>query len=274
MGSTGSTRGAGAPPGFGARVVAHLRALAGPERTRHTNRDLAVLLTLTAGIVNSVGFMAIALYTSHMTGLTAMLADTLAAGALDVALLCLVGITAFVAGAAACALLFNWGRRRGLRSRYANVLLVEAMLVLLIGLVAEQLSTDGRSWALIALLGLTMGLQNAIITKISNAQIRTTHVTGMITDIGIELGKLAYPRRRGDPEPVRPDLGRLGLHALLVSTFFLGGLVGALAYGAIGFVTVVPTACLLLAFASIPLIDDLRALPSAHRARERMRRSG
>lgn len=42
--------------------------------------------------------------------------------------------------------------------------------------------------------------------------------------------------------------------------------------GAIGFVTVVPTACLLQAFASVPLIDDLRAIPSAHRDRERMRR--
>ena len=77
-----------------------------------------------------VGFMAIALYTSHMTGLTAMLADTLATGALDLALLCLIGIVAFVAGAAACAVLFNWGRRRGLRSRYANVLLVEAVLAM------------------------------------------------------------------------------------------------------------------------------------------------
>ncbi|MGC5078152.1 YoaK family protein [Agrococcus sp. DT81.2] len=254
-----STDGLEAPVGLGARIGAHLRGLAGPDRTVHSNRDLAVLLALTAGIVNSVGFMAIALYTSHMTGLTAMLADTLAAGALDVALLCIVGIASFVVGAAACALLFNWGRRRGLRSRYANVLLVEAVLVLLIGLVAEQLSTADRGWALIGLLGLTMGLQNAIITKISNAQIRTTHVTGMITDIGIELGKLVYLKRRDDPDPVRPDLHRLALHSLLVCAFFVGGLVGALAYGAIGFLTVVPTAFLLLAFAIVPLIDDLRA---------------
>ncbi|GAA1420436.1 YoaK family protein [Agrococcus citreus] len=260
-----------AHPSAGARIRAHVRGLAGPDRTVRSNRDLAVLLALTAGIVNSVGFMAIALYTSHMTGLTAMLADMLATGAVDIALLCLIGIVAFVAGAAACAMLFNWGRRRGLRSRYANVLLVEAVLVLLVGLLAQELSSTERSWALIALLGLTMGLQNAIITKISNAQIRTTHVTGMITDIGIELGKLAYPTRRGDPEPVRADLGRLGLHTLLVGTFFAGGLLGALAYSAIGFLTVVPTACILLAFASVPLVDDLRAAARARSRRGRMR---
>ncbi|SDR76644.1 YoaK family protein [Agrococcus carbonis] len=251
---------ASAAPGAVARALQHLRAIAGPERNAHTNRDLAALLALTAGILNSVGFMAIALYTSHMTGLTAMLADNLALGALDVALLCAVGIGAFVAGAACCALLFNWGRRRGHHSRYALVLLVEALLVLLVGLIAHELTSGGRDWVLIGLLGFTMGLQNAIITKISNAQIRTTHVTGMVTDIGIELGKLVYPRRAGDPDPVRPHLERLRLHALLVGAFFAGGLIGALAYGAIGFATVVPTASILLVLAAIPVVDDLRGL--------------
>ena len=36
------------------------------------------------------------------------------------------------------------------------------------------------------------GLQNALITKLSRAEIRTTHITGIVTDIGIELGKLLY----------------------------------------------------------------------------------
>jgi len=38
------------------------------------------------------------------------------------------------------------------------------------------------------LLCFIMGLQNAVITKISHAEIRTTHVTGLVTDVGIELG--------------------------------------------------------------------------------------
>lgn len=247
--------------GFGARLITHLRAIAGPDRTPSTNRDLATLLALTAGILNSVGFMAIAIYTSHMTGLTAALADSLAVGAVDVALLSLLAIGSFVVGAAVCAVLFNWGRRRGLRSRYAIVLLLESLLVLLIGLLAQELTAAERTWALIAVLGFTMGMQNAIITKISNAQIRTTHVTGMVTDIGIELGKLMYRHRAGDPDPVRADLGKLRLHVLLVSAFFIGGLLGALSYMAIGFLTVVPTACILLLLASIPVIEDLLARP-------------
>ena len=255
-----SASGEPATAGLGTRLVAHLRAIAGPDRNERTNRDLAVLLALTAGALNSVGFMAIAIYTSHMTGLTALFADSLGTGALGVALLCLTGITSFVLGAAGCALLFNWARRRGLRSRYAIVLLIEALLVLSVGLLAQELTSAERSWALIGVLGFTMGLQNAIITKISNAQIRTTHVTGMVTDIGIELGKLVYRRRADDPDPVRADLGKLALHGMIVGAFFLGGLLGALAYQVIGFLAVLPTACILLLLASIPVVEDLRAL--------------
>ena len=40
-----------------------------------------------------------------------------------------------------------------------------------------------------------MGLQNAVITKISNAEIRTTHITGLVTDLGIEIGKMLYLNR-------------------------------------------------------------------------------
>ncbi|MFX4396989.1 YoaK family protein, partial [Acinetobacter baumannii] len=59
----------------------------------------------------------------------------------------------------------------------------------------------------VPLLCFIMGLQNAIITKVSQARIRTTHVTGITTDIGIELGKLAYwnPGGGEGPPAVRAD---------------------------------------------------------------------
>ena len=140
-----------------------------------------------------------------MTGLTASVADHLVLGGSAIVATGLMGIATFVAGAAACAVLFNWGRRRGLRGRYANVLVLEALLVLLFGLLAEAFAWRHRDLVFVAVLCFTMGMQNAIITKISDAQIRTTHVTGMITDIGIELGKLAYVSRTPGLPPVVPD---------------------------------------------------------------------
>lgn len=255
--------GTGSGLGF---VVRHVRDIASERRTPASNRDLALLLTFTAGLVNSVGFLAVAIYTSHMTGLTAMLADHLVLGDLDLVLLAGLGVAAFVVGAMIAAIVFNWARRRGLRSRYAIILVAEALLVLLVGLLAQQLADRGIAWPIVVVLSAAMGLQNAIITKLSGAQIRTTHVTGMVTDIGIELGKLAYRNRRGEADPVRADGAKLRLHLALVGGFFAGGVTGAALGLGIGFFAVIPPAALLLAVASIPVIDDVRSALRARRA--------
>ncbi len=236
----------------------YLLTVAGPVRSPRHNLQLAALLALNAGVLNSVGFVAVSVYTSHMTGLTASVADHLVLGGAVVVLTGLLGVTAFVAGAAACALLFNWGRRRDLRGRYANVLVLEALLVLLFGLLAEELTWRHRELVFVGVLCFTMGMQNAIITKISGAQIRTTHVTGMVTDIGIELGKLAYVSRTRGLPPVVPEPGRLGMLSLLVGLFFVGGLLGALGYLEIGFGALVPLALVLLVAAAGPVAADVR----------------
>ncbi|WP_255427679.1 YoaK family protein [Yimella sp. cx-51] len=133
------------------------------------------------------------------------------------------------------------------------------MLILLFGLLADRLVWAHRNLVFVAILCLTMGLQNALITKVSDAQIRTTHVTGMVTDIGIELGKFSYLHRSHDRDPVVADRSKLGILALLVGLFFVGGVVGALGYPAYGFLTLVPPALLLLLVGLPPVLADLRA---------------
>ncbi|NLT30917.1 MAG: DUF1275 domain-containing protein, partial [Propionibacterium sp.] len=164
-----------------------IRLITGPERTPARNFHLANLLALHAGVLNSVGFVATSTYASHMTGLTAIVADQIVLGDFQLVAIGLIAIASFVAGAMVCALVFNWGRRRGLRSKFASVLVLESSMVLVFGGLAEQVTWQHRLWLFIPVLCFTMGLQNAIVTKASGAQIRTTHVTGMVTDIGIEL---------------------------------------------------------------------------------------
>lgn len=91
------------------------------------------------------------------------------------------------------------------------------------------------------------------ITKISKAEIRTTHVTDLTTDVGIELGKLIYVNRGCDVAPVMANRRRLGLHRLLVACFFAGGVLGAAGIRSIDYVTTVPLACMLLILVARPL---------------------
>jgi uncharacterized membrane protein YoaK (UPF0700 family) len=105
-----------------------------------------------------------------------------------------------------------------------------------------------------------MGLQNAMITKISKAEIRTTHVTGLVTDIGIELGKLFYwnlGEAQGG-EKVRADRARLRLLSSLLGMFLAGALAGAFGFKYAGFVATIPLATILVALAVVPVLDDLR----------------
>ena len=111
------------------------------------------------------------------------------------------------------------------------------------------------NWGLLCFM---MGLQNAVITKISKAEIRTTHVTGLTTDLGIELGKLLYVNRDDMHAPVLANRQRLRLHGLLIACFFAGGVLGALGFRSFGYVTTVPLAVMLLLLVTRPLLDDLR----------------
>ena len=97
--------------------------------------------------------------------------------------------------------------------------------------------------------------------KLSRAEIRTTHVTGIVTDIGIELGKLFYWNRHKDDlgPAVMADRDRLRLLSSLAGSFFIGGLAGALGFKHVGYLSTVPLALMLVALALVPALDDLRA---------------
>ena len=237
-----------------------LRHLTGQHRTASTNRLLGGVLAFNAGAINAGGFLLIGMYTSHMTGFTSMVADNLVLGNMKLVLGALGALLAFTAGAAFTAVLVNWSRHHWLRSEYALPLLIEALLLLVFGLLGATLTRQTPFTVPLALLVLafTMGLQNALVSKISSSQIRTTHMTGVITDLGIELGKLLYwNRSMSRPEShVRANQAKLRLLGTLLGMFVAGGLVGALGFKFAGFIWVLPLAAGLLALSVPPLYAD------------------
>jgi uncharacterized membrane protein YoaK (UPF0700 family) len=245
-----------------------LQNLTTRSRTRRTNRQLGGMLAFIAGAVNAGGFLAVQRYTSHMTGIVSSIADDLVLGQLALAMAGVSSLLAFVCGAAVTALLINWARRRQLQGEFALPLMLEALLLLVFGLLGANLDllVDVFVPSTVLLLCFLMGLQNAIVTKISQAEIRTTHMTGVITDLGIELGRLVYWNRTREANAlhfVRANRDKLAIHATIVALFFVGGLVGALAFKRLGFSATVPIAALLMMLAAPPLLLDLRAQRTA-----------
>ncbi|MDR0227362.1 MAG: DUF1275 domain-containing protein [Burkholderiaceae bacterium] len=244
----------------------HLHLLTDRHRTGTSNRTLGLLLAFNAGAVNAGGFLVVHFYTSHMTGFVSLLADNLVLGQTALVLSAIGALLAFVCGAAVTALLVNWARHRRLRSSYALPLLLEAALMLVFGLLGAATLAWPTPFSVplaVLLLSFIMGLQNATVTKMSSSQIRTTHMTGVITDLGLELGRALYWNRHGSPPEhrVHANQGRLRLFAGLLAMFLLGGIAGAAGFRQLGFVFVVPLAVVLCVLSLPPLWADRARLP-------------
>ncbi len=210
-------------------------------RTPSDDIRLGLLLALVAGALNAGGFLLIGQYTGHMTGIVSSLADNLILANIAPLPLLAVGFTAFVTGAAACSALVSWARTHAIPHQYALPMLLEGLLILTFTLLQTRLASPSVSLGM-GLLCFIMGLQNATITKASGARIRTTHVTGITTDLGIELGKLLTRST---------DYPKLALLTGLLTSFFVGGLLGAYGFLQFGAIFALPFGLLLLAL-SIP----------------------
>ena len=226
--------------------VRSARAIVAHRRTSGNDLVLATGLAFIAGAANAGGFFALGQYTSHMTGYLSQLADNLAILQFRAVLVSMLAVAAFVAGAGFSTILIHWARTRSERRQYAWPLAVQGVFMACFAWGGIFSSEIGRLFSL-ACLCFIMGMQNATITKISGARIRTTHATGMVTDIGIELGRAVFGLVRPACR-VRCDTARLRILLQLVAAFVVGGVVGAIGYGQIGFFFSLPLAGILLSF--------------------------
>ena len=245
--------------------IQFIQLLTSTHRSHKTNIQLGAYMAFVAGAVNAGGFLAIARYTSHMSGIISAIGDDLALNDLISVLGGISLLLSFLFGAATTAIIVNWGHRRKIHSEFALPLLVEAILLLVFGLVGANLNLylPLTVPAIALLLCFVMGLQNAIVTKASRAEIRTTHMTGVITDIGIELGKLIYWNKSQEANQVRyvkANKEKLTSHLFIFGMFLIGGIIGAVSFKKVGYISVAPLSFSLILIAGLQIYRDIRVI--------------
>jgi uncharacterized membrane protein YoaK (UPF0700 family) len=205
---------------------------------------LALVLITTAGAINAGSLLAVGHYTAHMSGVVAQMADTIAIEDFQPLAFLASGLFAFIMGAACCGWVAAWARARRPHWQFALPVCIQGIIILLVGVwdITPSIPT-GMSMPMV-LLCFIMGWQNAIITRASGERIRTTHITGISTDIGIELGLMA--RRQA-------DVRKLALLTSLLVMFFVGGLLGAYGFFNFGMAFMLPIGLVLLAL-SLPTL--------------------
>lgn len=218
----------------------------GEERSNGVDCRLAFLLAFVAGAVNAAAFYAAGFFSANMTGNASLLSARLMQGHFLTVVFLGTVILAFIGGSVCSTTLINIGKRRKIRAIYAYSILTEAWLLAAITLIDGVLNGVDQSSSLILCLSFLMGLQNAVVTRISNARVRTTHVSGMITDVGIEIAMLLdYARGRQNPLDIAVYRNNLSLHIITIVAFLTGGAFGTLAEGWVGRFMLLGTSILL-----------------------------
>lgn len=180
------------------------------------------ILTFIAGSVNAIGLLGFQHEAvSHLTGTASLLAMQIANMNLSGSLHLLLVILSFLIGAMFSGFVIgNTALKLG--RRYSLALIVES--VLLSG--AMYLLINGNSGGHF-LASAACGLQNAMTSTYSGAVVRTTHVSGLFTDIGIMFGMMLHGEKA--------DRRRISLYLILIGGFISGGVAGSVLFVQIEF---------------------------------------
>jgi uncharacterized membrane protein YoaK (UPF0700 family) len=184
----------------------------------------AWVLAFIAGMINVIGLLGFEHQpVSHLTGTTSMFAA--AVGALNGARTLHYGLAigSFLLGTVLSGLIIEDTALK-LGRHYGIALVLESALLFCSWLLFDHTNEWGLYFAACA-----CGLQNAMVSTFSGTVVRTTHVSGMFTDLGIYLGHAFRGRC--------PDMRRMKLSFVVISGFFCGGVAGAVAFAKIAYLT-------------------------------------
>ena len=239
---------------------------------------IVLLLAFTAGWVDAVGFIVLwKLFIAHMSGNSIAMTVYLGEGDWQHAFHRGFAIPCFLIGIGLGMVLNEVLLRRGVRSIFAFSLLLEAVLLtlfaLLTGLVNEPVTlpttANWRFYGMAALPLLAMGLQNATLRRVAGTNVRTTYISGVLTNCVEECVKYLFWRRDQSIRQSAENKDLAGPRPSIAGILFLAGIwLGYATGGLLGSITQshsrlhcldVPIGCLLVAIAT-DLVTPLAAL--------------
>lgn len=189
-----------------------------------------------AGTINTGGFLSCHRFVSHVTGFATLIGTEGAQGNWNEALGFLSVPGFFIGGAMISAYFVDRRIQTDRRPLYPLVLGMILVLTLLVTIAGTMGFFGGfgapaslqRDYMLLAALCLACGLQNATVTSAFGAVVRTTHLTGITTDLGIGMMRVLSHSHKIQPRPneIRANWMRAGL----ITSFVAGSLISAYVY--------------------------------------------
>lgn len=214
----------------------------GTTRTLNHNLQIASLLSFIAGVVNVVGFLAVHRLTTNVTGHFAYFMDEVIKLNFWQGAVYFLYILFFFLGSFASNFIIETVSRQTERYMYIVPVIIECIILFAVGSCSLRL-IDSHPDAIAFSLLFAMGLQNSLVTTISNANVRTTHLTGLFTDLGIELSQLFFFKSKENKYRL---ISSIKLRLSIIAFFFFGGILGGIFYSSMGMTALIFAASLLI----------------------------
>jgi uncharacterized membrane protein YoaK (UPF0700 family) len=194
----------------------------GKSRTLKHNLQIATVLSFVAGMVNVTGFLSFKQLTTNVTGHFALFINDVAGFEFWKGTIYFLYIFSFLVGSFLSSYLIEEYRANKRLNIFLLPTIIESLTLISIGVFSNFFDIETLD-LVVCLLLFAMGLQNSFVTKISNAIVRTTHLTGLFTDLGIDISQLFFPKLHPNRTKLKANIK---LRVYIISFFFAGGLVG------------------------------------------------
>lgn len=200
-------------------------------RSRSEDLSLAIILAGSAGILNALALGAFGLFPSNMTGnATQLTTELFQWDKLQMLVLILI-LICFFSGAFTARVFISLAHKLRIRTIYAHIILIEGTALILPVLISDWISLSWDKTWFLSLLSYLMGVHNSTSTQLSKGRVRTTHITGTLTDIGIALASLLLqPILQQSLEQMKAARYLLSLHFTAIFSFLTGGALGIMAF--------------------------------------------
>lgn len=214
----------------------------GKSRNLKQNLGIASLLSFVAGIVNIVGFLAVKQLTTNVTGHFAFLVEVALRLDFNQSFFYFLYILFFFLGAFFSNLLIELTDKVSDKYIFVIPVITEALILTTIAFLDFKYIVNHPNLIACAML-FAMGLQNSLVTTISKSVVRTTHLTGLFTDLGIEFSQLFFFKSKEQHQKL---ISSIKLRMTIITTFFIGGITSGLFYPELGMKTLLIATLMLI----------------------------
>jgi uncharacterized membrane protein YoaK (UPF0700 family) len=194
------------------------------ERSLKENLMLASSTAFVSGVTNVVGVIAFLATTANVTGHVASLAKNIVEQNLHEIMIFAIWLFMFLFGAFTSNFLVRFISERSRYSAHAMPIFVEIAILLAVAFYGDVFykETDLEREIVISAILFSMGLQNGLVSNISGGLIKSTHLTGLFTDLGSDLAEWLFTKKVKSA----PVKNRLYVRITILSFYMFGGLAG------------------------------------------------